>query len=108
MKIFYDEKNKSYFVRLTLGYNNIGKRIQKKVTAKTKRDIQSQVSGWVKRFEAGEFDEVERKDASLTFDEVADEWLTEHVAELSINTRDSYTARMNRILDHFKGQIVQE
>lgn len=108
MKIFYDETKKSYYVRLTLGYNNVGKRIQKKVVAKTKRDIQSQVSKWVKRFEEGEFDEVDRKNESLTFDEVAEEWLAEHVAELSINTRNSYTARMNRILDRFKGQLIAD
>ncbi|WP_214781011.1 tyrosine-type recombinase/integrase [Exiguobacterium sp. S3] len=108
MNIHFDEKKKIYYTRVTLGYNNTGQRIQKYVTAKTKRDIQSKVTAWINRFESGEFNEVERSDASLTFEEVADEWLTEHVAELSINTRDSYTARMNRILDHFKGKVVQE
>lgn len=106
MNIFYDEKKKSYYVRLTLGYNNVGKRIQKKVTGKTKRDIHSKVRGWVKRFEAGEFDEVDRIETSLMFDEVVEEWMNEHVSELAVNTRNSYSARMNRILNKFGGRLV--
>lgn len=106
MNIHFDEKKKTYYTRVTLGYNNVGQRIQKYVTAKTKRDIQSKVTNWINRFEAGEFDELDRKDASLSFDEVVEEWMSEHVSELAVNTRNSYSARMNRILNHFGGQLL--
>ncbi|WP_214814652.1 tyrosine-type recombinase/integrase [Exiguobacterium sp. s34] len=108
MNIHYDEKKKRYYSRITLGYNNVGNRIQKRVFAQTKREMHSQIASLIKRFESGEFDVVKTKSENLNFENVAEEWLSEHVAELSINTRDSYTARMNRILDNFSGQLVAE
>lgn len=108
MNIHYDEKKKRYYSRITLGYNNVGNRIQKRVFAQTKREMHSQIASLIKRFESGEFDVVKKKSENLNFENVAEEWLSEHVAELSINTRDSYTARMNRILDNFSGQLVAE
>lgn len=108
MNIHYDEKKKRYYSRITLGYNNVGNRIQKRVFAQTKREMHSQIASLIKRFESGEFDVVKKEGENLNFEIVAEEWLSEHVAELSINTRDSYTARMNRILDNFSGQLVAE
>ncbi|MCA0980258.1 tyrosine-type recombinase/integrase [Exiguobacterium aestuarii] len=108
MNIQYDEKKKRYYSRITLGYNNVGNRIQKRVFAQTKREMHSQIASLIKRFESGEFDVAKKKSENLNFENVAEEWLSEHVAELSINTRDSYTARMNRILDNFSGRLVAE
>lgn len=108
MNIHYDEMKKKYYTRVSLGYNNVGNRIQKYVTAKTKRDLQSKVAKWIKQFEAGEFDEIEQSDESLLFSDVVNEWMAEHVSELAVNTRNSYAARMNRMLVEFGPRILSE
>lgn len=108
MNIHYDEKRKKYWTRITLGYNSAGRRVQKKVSAKTKRDLQAEIGRWIKQFEDGEFDEVDPKDRSIRFDEVAEEWLQEHVDELAVNTKGSYVSRMNKILSAFGACNIEE
>ncbi|MCC9624756.1 hypothetical protein LPB41_23990 [Thalassospira sp. MA62] len=108
MNIHYDEKIKSYWARITLRYNNKGKRVQRKVKPKTKRDLQAEVGRWVKRFEDGFFDEIERKDEALKFSDVALEWQKEHVEELAVNTLNSYNSRLNRILAKFRDYAIKD
>lgn len=108
MNIHYDEKRKKYWTRITLGYNNQGKRIQKKVSAKTKRDLQTEIGRWINNFKDGNFEEEVTSEREMLFSMVAEEWLSEHVAELAVNTRNSYTSRMNRILQSFASRVVRE
>jgi hypothetical protein len=108
MNIHYDEKRKKYWTRITLGYNNQGKRIQKKVSAKTKRDLHTEIGRWINSFEDSNFEEAATTEKELLFSMVAEEWLSKHVTELAVKTRNSYTSRMNHILQTFESQVVQE
>lgn len=62
----------------------------------------------IKQFEAGEFAETKRSNESLLFSDAVNEWMAEHVAELAVNTRESYAARMNRMLKEFGTRVISE